>query len=84
LSGLRGLWFGFHQEFYHGKKKVNDKCLSNDADDEIYDLLYFIEFGELQDLFNVADDLYTLYTDCTQMCDIKEVSTAVMTLCSES
>ncbi len=65
MGGIRGLWFGFYKEFYHGKKKVDANCLSSNADKELYDLMYFLSFGEFQDVFTIADDIYKLYTDNT-------------------
>ena len=48
---MRGFWFGFYKEFYHGKKKVDSKCLNSDSDKHIYEVLYFLSFGELEDVF---------------------------------
>eukprot|EP00347_Sterkiella_histriomuscorum_P005577 403356076 len=84
LGGIKGLWFGFHKEFYHGKKKVDAKCLSSEADKQIFEILYFLSFGEFQDVFEVADDFYKLYTDNTQQCGVQQVVEEVLDMCSAS
>ena len=82
LGGMRGLWFGFHKEFYHNKKQMSAECMSAKAEKEIFEVMYFLSFGELQDIFSVADDLYKLYTDNKENCGFKEAVNEVINKCS--
>ena len=73
FGAIRGLWYGMYRGFFHEGKAPNDKCLSNQATDEVSAVLQFLAYGEFSDIFTVADSLSTLYYDNKQFCGEFEI-----------
>ncbi|CDW78291.1 UNKNOWN [Stylonychia lemnae] len=82
LSGLRGFWQGFYKEFYHGKQKLDANCLSDNSDKHIYEVLHFLSYGELYEVFQVADAIYKLYQDNADNCGVQATFQQVVNQCS--
>ena len=68
LYGMRGLWYGFYRGIYHDKKKLDSRCLSDSISDEIVQIMTFFAYGELADIFQLADGITTLYFDNQKYC----------------
>ena len=71
LSGIRGFWFGFHKAFYHNKKTLDPLCLSINDEKYINTILEWLAYGELSDVFQMADAFYELYEENLQSCDVE-------------
>ena len=78
LGGMRGVWHGFYRGFYHESKKLSAKCLSDKAADEFDTILQFLAYGELSDIFTVADSLSSLYFDNKEYCGETEILGTVL------
>jgi hypothetical protein len=63
LYGMRGLWYGTYRGLYHEKKKTDSRCLSDSVSDEVVQIMTFFAYGELADIFTLADSISTLYYD---------------------
>ena len=50
-EGVRGFWFGFFRGFFHDTKKPSPQCLSENMDDQLTNILQFLAYGELADIF---------------------------------
>ena len=68
IEGIRGLWFGFFRGFFHDMKKPSPNCLSKNVDDQLTNILQFLAYGELADIFQVADSMTSLYYDNKRYC----------------
>ena len=67
-EGIRGLWFGIFRGFFHDSKKPAAQCLSRNVDEQLTDILQFVAYGELADIFHVADSMTSLYYDNKNYC----------------
>jgi hypothetical protein len=64
IAGSRGLKDGYFEKFRHGKiDKKDERCFGKEAENEIYQIAYFLMKGELMDIETVLDDIYLLYHD---------------------
>ena len=81
LKGMRGFWYGFYRGFFHEGKKPHEKCLNDEAADEISSVLQFMAYGELSDVFTVADAVSSLYYDNKQFCGEQEIFQGIMDKC---
>ena len=68
LEGVRGLYFGFYRGFFKERRRPQSTCLSADVDDEIAEIMQFLAYGELVDIFKVADSITSLYYDNKSGC----------------
>ena len=68
LNGMRGLWYGFVKGIYHERHKIDSRCLSDGISDEIVQVMTFFAYGELSDIFTLADSISTLYLDNKLYC----------------
>ena len=69
MGGLTGLWTGFYKGFYNNGRQVSDKCFGDESRDELYQILYFIGYGEFSDIFKTADAAASLFTDNLLYCN---------------
>ena len=67
-EGIRGLYFGFFRGIFHDAKKPSPNCLSKNVDDQLTNILQFLAYGELADIFQVADSMTSLYYDNKSFC----------------
>ena len=67
-EGIRGLWFGFFRGFFHETQRPAPQCLSRNVDDQLTNILQFLAYGELADIFQVADSMSSLYYDNKNFC----------------
>ena len=51
ISGVRGLWYGFYRGFYHDQKKPESTCLSGNVDEQLQEIMQFLAYGELSEIF---------------------------------
>jgi len=51
LKGIRGGWYGFYRGFYHEKQHPDKECLSDAVETQLSDLMQFLAYGELADIF---------------------------------
>ena len=82
LSGVRGLWFGFYRGFFHEKKRPQEKCLSANVEDEMTEIMQFFAYGELADIFHVADSMTNLYYDNRIGCGYQEIVKTIEKHCA--
>jgi hypothetical protein len=82
VSGARGLKDGYFTKYRHGKKDTRDeKCFGKDAENYIYQIVYFILKGELMDIETVMDDIYYLYKDTSKYCAVYETTMTLYDHC---
>ena len=67
-EGIRGFWFGLFRGFFHDTRKPAPQCLSQNVDNQLTDILQFLAYGELADIFHVADSMTSLYYDNKNYC----------------
>ena len=84
IEGIRGLWFGFFRGFFHDTKKPSPQCLSKNVDEQLTNILQFLAYGELADIFQVADSMTSLYYDNKRYCGEFEILEALSHKCSGS
>jgi len=82
LSGMRGLWYGIYRGIHHDKKKNDSRCLSDSVSDEVVQVMNFFAYGELSDIFTLADSLTTIYYDNQNYCGEKELYDAITNHCA--
>jgi hypothetical protein len=68
LGGMRGIWYGFYRGFFHEKRQPDPLCLNERVKDELTDVMQFLAYGELSDIFQVADSATSLYFDNKDHC----------------
>jgi len=68
VKGARGMYYGFYRGMYHDKKMPDQRCMSDDVKAEVDDVMQFLAYGELADIFQLADSLSTLYFDNRDYC----------------
>ena len=83
LEGIRGLWFGFYRGFFHERRRPESTCLSANVEDEMAELLQFLAYGELVDIFKVADSMTSLYHDNRIGCGYHDIVGAVHARCED-
>ena len=81
LGGIRGIWFGFYRGFFHEKRQPDPRCLNEHIKDELTDIMQFLAYGELSDIFQVADSATSLYFDNKDNCGQYEIAVAVKSRC---
>ena len=84
LEAVRGLWFGFYRGFYHEKKRPQSTCLSSNVEDEMTEIMQFFAYGELADIFHVADSMTNLYYDNRMGCGYQEIVKSIADHCATS
>ena len=83
LEAIRGLWFGFYRGFYHEKQRPQQTCLSSNVEDEMTEIMQFLAYGELADIFHVADSMTNLYYDNRLGCGYQDMVKTIMEKCSD-
>ena len=68
LNGMRGIYYGLFRGFYHERQKPDPKCLSDSIVDDVLGISQFLAYGELQDIFKLADNLSNLYFENRNFC----------------
>ena len=84
LEAVRGLWFGFYRGFYHERSQPQKSCLSSDVEDEMTEIMQFFAYGELADVFHVADSMTTLYFDNRTGCGYQKIVKSISEHCAKS
>jgi hypothetical protein len=51
VSFVRGSWFGFYKGMYHERQKPNSKCLSSQIHVHVHEIMQFLAYGELNQIF---------------------------------
>lgn len=64
----RGIWYGLYAGIYHEKKHLDERCLSDSIHDEIKEIMEFFAYGELNQVFKLADSVSSLYFDNKLYC----------------
>lgn len=64
----RGIWYGLYAGIYHEKKHLDERCLSDSIHDEIQQIMEFFAYGELNQIFKLADSVSSLYFDNKLYC----------------
>ena len=82
LAGFRGTWFGFYRGFYHDHKKPESTCLSSDVEGDMQEIMQFLAYGQLSDIFKVADSMTNLYYDNKMGCGYHEIYETVKATCA--
>ena len=77
MAGIRGLWFGFYRGFFHDSFEISPLCLGGKVEDQIVSALQFFAYGSVEDLFQVADDVTSLYFDNKDNCRQSDFAFAV-------
>ena len=83
LEGIRGLYFGFYRGFFREKRRPQSTCLSADVEDEVAEIMQFLAYGELVDIFKVADSMTSLYYDNKQGCAYGDIAVVVKAICDD-
>ena len=83
-EGIRGLYFGFFRGLFHDMKRPSPQCLSKNMDDQLTNILQFLAYGELADIFQVADSITSLYYDNKRYCGEYILIETFMGRCSGS
>ena len=84
LEGIRGLYFGFYRGFFREKRRPQATCLSADVEAEVAEIMQFFAYGELVDIFKVADSMTNLYYDNKQGCGSEDIRTVVTAICNDN
>merc|ERR1719362_607894 len=82
LEAVRGLWFGFYRGFYHERKRPQSTCLSSNVEEEMTEIMQFFAYGELADIFHVADSMTNLYYDNRLGCGYQEIIKTISAHCA--
>ena len=84
VSAIRGAWFGFYRGFFHDQKKPQSQCLSSNMEKEVAEIMQWLAYGELVDIFKVADSMTNLYYDNRLGCGYADIQHAIDTKCKET
>ena len=84
IQAMRGSWFGFYRGFFHDKKKPQSQCLSANMEDEVAEVMQWLAYGELYDIFKVADSMTNLYYDNRLGCGYRDITSAINKKCTET
>ena len=83
LEAIRGLWFGFYRGFFHERQRPQKTCLSANVEDEMTEIMQFLAYGELYDIFKVADSMTNLYYDNRLGCGYVDIVKTIKETCSD-
>ena len=83
LDAIRGLWFGFYRGFFHERQRPQKTCLSANVEDEMTEIMQFLAYGELYDVFKVADSMTNLYYDNRLGCGYVDIVKTIKEHCTE-
>lgn len=83
VSAAKGLWFGIYNGFFKDKFKPDSRCLSTSVHSEVQTVMQFFAWGELGDIFHVADSLSTLYFDTKNYCGETLLKNAIHDHCAQ-
>ena len=84
LEAVRGVWFGFYRGFFHEKKRPQSTCLSANVEDEMSEIMQFFAYGELADIFHVADSMTNLYYDNRMGCSYQDIVKSIADHCAKT
>ena len=66
---MKGLWVGFYKGIYNNGKPLGENCFGDESKQEIYDVFYFLGYGDYSDIFKAADSVAKLYIDNFEYCN---------------
>ncbi len=52
---MRGMWSGYHRQFYHSNQPLDKKCFNEESSEEIEQILDFVIYGHFYEILQVAD-----------------------------
>ena len=81
-EGIRGFWYGVFRGFFHETRKPAPQCLNQNVDNQLTDILQFLAYGELADIFHVADSVTSLYYDNKNYCGEFLILATIKAKCS--
>lgn len=58
---------------YHEHHKPNSKCFGPQIHKQVHSIMQFLAYGELNQIFQLADSASSLYFDQKNNCDFKEL-----------
>lgn len=82
VSFMKGWWYGFYKGMTHERKKPDSRCLSKQVHVQVQEIMHFFAYGELNEIFYLADSASSLYYDNRQYCGASGLFASVREHCS--